>query len=565
MISLTGWIADTRTDCGVYFADDHDDWVRYDYAELARRSRRVAQRLRVEGITGNAVVCLVQPNGPTFVAALFGAWLAGAAVCPLATPTIFDDDNYLTQLSRLFAAAGPSAVITDALFLDRVRTALDRAGLSTLPVMLGAAVAEDENSGEADVRPPDSGADIALLQFTSGSTGRPRAVRVSQANLIANITMIRDWLKWGHDGCASWLPLHHDMGLIGCLITPVVSRTDLWLMRPDQFVRDPMRWLACFGDGRAALTAAPSFGFAYAARKLRDRTMDGMDLSGWRSAVVGAEPIDSRALNAFAALLHTAGFTPEVFRPAYGLAEATLAVSGLDIDRPPRLVRPDWSALRLAEPVSIVSDGTLGLRGADEQSADQLMSCGRPLPGNTISIVDSHGESLPDGSLGEIVISGPTVADGYHGDETAGSTRFAAGLLWSGDAGFLLDGELFVLGRIGDSLKVRGRNVFVEDLELKVSAATGLSHGRCVVVSGGWQSTSAVALLADSRPGPWVRTAIRVLRTEVGADPTIHVIVGGHELIRRSTSGKPRRRHMWEELLAGRLGGTLIASDTSGG
>jgi fatty-acyl-CoA synthase len=564
MVSLTDWVSRARTDRGIYFADDHDGWQLYDYSDLARRSRRIAYRLQDSGVGKNSVVCLIQPSGPSFVAALFGTWLAGATVCPLAPPTLFDvEADYSARVSRLLASADPSAVITAGPIADQVRRALHKAGFSGHPVVLDSAVADDDNANEIgtahNVVPQNR--DVALLQFTSGSTGTPRGVRVSEANLTANIMMIRDWLKWDQQGCASWLPLHHDMGLIGCLITPVMSQTDLWLLRPDQFVRNPVRWLACFGDGRATLTAAPSFSFAYTTRKVPNSAVHGMDFSGWRAAVVGAEPIDVRSLSGFSTLLRPVGFNPEVFRPSYGLAEATLAVSGLDMNNTPLLVRPRWSALRFGEPVSITSSRRFGTGPEHEQTADWLVGCGCPLLGQQVSIIDAQGKRLPNGNLGEIAVSGPTVADGYYDAATSGSTCFENGLLRSGDAGFLFEGQLFVLGRIGDSLKVRGRSIFVEDLEAKLCAAAGLSRSRFVVMSGGWTATGTVVLLANCRPGKWVRDALRILRTQTGPDLTIHVIVGGPELIHRSTSGKPRRRYMWEELRAGRLGGIVVASD----
>jgi fatty-acyl-CoA synthase len=571
---LTGWLQSVRSHHGVYFADESDGWTFYSYAEIARRVLGIAARLRDAGVRNNDVVCLVLPTGPDFVSALFGVWSAGATACPMAPPGVFAaPGRFLGHTQEILATAEPAAVVTSKAFTDLVRTAMDRADahghLMAAEEADGyeansagmAALAQDATAGDLQAR-------TALLQFTSGSTGSPRGVRISTENLVSNVSLIRTWLGWGPDDvAASWLPLHHDMGLIGCLITPVVTQTDVWLMRPDQFLRDPARWLARFGHGQATLTATPSFGLAYAARRTEPADLAGMDFSRWRSAIVAAEPIDVRALRGFADLLAPQGFRLETFRPAYGLAEATLAVTGTERIRAPRLVRPDWEMMRFGEPVKIETESPLDGVALGDRPTGWLVGCGRALAGTRVTVHGADGASLPEGALGEIVVRGPGVAGGYQGGDPVGSTRIAEDRLVSGDAGFLLDGELFVVGRIADGLKVRGRSVYVEDLEVRAVSAGGISKGRCAVVSSPGPGQGEIVVLIEAQPGPWAERIVRALRTELGTGPKIRVVAGGPGLIRRGTSGKPRRRHMWEEFQSGRLGGQLLLeepADTTG-
>jgi fatty-acyl-CoA synthase len=552
---LLHWLQAPRPGHGLRFAHD-GGWSEHDYPGLAEAVRTLAGRLQGSGLAREDVCCLVLPTGPGFVTGLFATWLAGGTACPIAPPAPFQEDTaYVGQLASVFRAARPAQVLTSSGNQPLVDRALGQAALP-VPVLL---VSDDPPApgGCRAVAP----AEVALLQFTSGSSGRPRGVEVTAAGLAANVAGIRDWLGMGPaDGTASWLPLYHDMGLIGCLLTPVVNQSTAWLMRPDQFIRDPARWLECLGDGRAVCTASPTFGYAYTVKRVNPGRLAGLDFSRWKAAIVGAEPLDARVLQRFGQLLAPLGFRG--FLPAYGLAEATLLVTGRRRGDAIKIVHPDWSQAAFGERAPLQGQATLGEVSGDDLPG-WLVSCGRPWPGTEVRILGAGGTPVPDGHLGEIAVRGPSVAKGYRGGDTVGSSRFDGAELRTGDAGFLLGGELFVAGRIGDSLKVRGRTVYVEDLDVKVRKATGLGPGRAVIVSSASQGRPGVALVAEASPGPWVATALEVLRAEIGPEPSIQVITGSRGLIARGSSGKPRRRHMWQQLQAGRLKGT-IAADSGG-
>ncbi|MFI1016086.1 AMP-binding protein [Streptomyces sp. NPDC020965] len=531
---------------GIHLADDRGGWVLHPYPEIAASARRVAGSVAALGVGPGDVVCVLLPTGFPCLSSLFGVWAAGATVCLVPPPAFAARDAYVEHAAGILGQAGAAVTITAEGLAPLAAAALAAAGVPGEPWIWR------DDGEEAAVRPPGG---PALLQFTSGSSSRPRGVRVTWANLEANIRLIRDRLGWrAGDATASWLPLHHDMGLIGCLLTPVSVQDDLWLMRPEQFIRDPARWLGRFGV--AAHTAAPPFAFAYAARRLGDRLAE-LDLSAWRNAIVGAEPIDPRALEHFAALAAPAGFTSSVYLPSYGLAEATLAVTMRSRDTPAPIVRVDGRDLRFGGPVAIEAERVFAGAGPPEAGADGaddgwVIGCGHPGGGAGVAIVDEEGTHLPPGHLGEIEVTGPSVTGGYHAGRT-GSTRFVDGRVRTGDAGFLHRGELFVLGRMGDSLKAHGRSVFMEDLESRVVSATGIAREKCAVVGFGGTGTATVTLFAEKAAGAWVAEATRALRGALAEEIAISVVVGGSGLISRTSSGKPKRRQMWEQLRTGRL------------
>ncbi|MFI9724076.1 AMP-binding protein [Streptomyces sp. NPDC052396] len=550
MSPLLSWLTDPHPERGVRFADDSDGWEFVPYRELARSARRMAAEMTAAGVRPGSVVCLILPSGRSFLSAFFAAWAAGATISPLLPPSFQSDGEYTEYVSGILRQAEPALVVTAEEFAPLVARAMAEAGRADGPW-----TPREGPVAAADVQPA---AGTALLQFTSGSTGEPRGVRVSWANLAANHAVQRRMSGWRDgDGVASWLPLHHDMGLIGCFLFPVAAQSPLWLMRPEQFIRDPARWLACFAPGRAAHSAAPSFAFAYAARRLRPHRLAELDLSGWRTVIIGAEVIDPAALDAFARFAAPAGFSPDAYLPSYGLAENTLAVTGAD--GPVLLVRPDWSSLRMGRAVTITEETKLGDRPI-EPGSGWLVGHGAPhvRDGIGVRVVDEEGRPLPDGRLGEIAVTGTSVAEGYHGGREGGATRFAGGELRTGDAGFRHHGELFVLGRMGDSLKLRGRSVYVDDLDAKVAAAAGVAKDRVAVVAVNDRGRAGLAVFVESAPGPWTADVTEALRGELGPEPSLTLVAGRRGLLKRTSSGKPRRRHMWRLLREGAVKGATV-------
>jgi acyl-CoA synthetase (AMP-forming)/AMP-acid ligase II len=542
---LTDWLNCPDEIKGLRFLEESRAWRFVSYSSLASEAHGVARYLEDQGVQSGDVVALVIGTSPSFVAALFGVWIAGGTVCSIAPQGLFEESrDYEKHIGRILEAAWPKVVLTDKGSVKSVGRAMRIAGLRGEPLPWGTL----EGGGISGKR-----ASLALLQFTSGSSGVPRGVKVSFDNLEANIAAMHTWVSMEpRDAVATWLPLFHDMGLIGCLMTPISMQCDVWIMRPDQFVRWPDEWLRCFGKEGATITAAPNFGYGYAARRIRQEELKGMDFHRWRVAIAGAEPINPKTLLEFADLLAPCGFRVETFVPAYGLAEATLSVTGQEVGECARAIRVDAKSLRFEEPVEIVSVSQLrSIR--HESDSGWLVSCGRAHEGVKVAIVGDDGRELGEGQLGEIVIAGISVAEGYIREDDGRSTHFADGRVFSGDAGLLCDGELFVLGRIGDSIKVRGRSVYVEDLEAALIAGTGIGPGRCVVFACPDGSAGGVAAIGEDQDGEWGRAAEDVLRSAVGTEVEVRVFGAAKGTIRRTSSGKPRRRFMWELLSMGEL------------
>lgn len=545
--ALRDWLDKPRPDRGVHLAGDDGGWEFRDYPSLAAAARRSAGALLAEGVRPGDVVCLVLPTDFTCMETFFGVWAAGATVCLITPPLFQDGDDYVAHVAAILRQARPRLTIASPDLAALTGQALRAAGLDGEPWQPRQAVRE------ADVQPAG---ELALLQFTSGSSGEPRGVMVTWDNLAANCELITRTAGIADDhGIASWLPLYHDMGLIGCFITPVTRQLELRLMRPDQFIRDPARWVRCFAT--AQHTAAPPFAYAYIARRVKPEQLAGTDLSGWRTALIGAEPIDPRPLELFAELTEPFGFSRHALKPAYGMAETTLLITMDGAPREPRAIRPDPGSLAFGRPVRILEEHDLGpaLAGA---RAGWVVGTGTPAEDVPVTIVDDAGGELPAGHLGEIVVGGASACPGYYAGAQGKSTRFAGGKVYTGDAGFFHDGRLYVLGRMGDSIKVRGRSVYVEDLEARTAELAGVGKGRIVLAGVPGAGTTGVALFVETSDteAPWEPRVREFLRRRLG-DEVLVTIATGTGLIQRTSSGKPRRRFMVELLQSGRLPGEI--------
>lgn len=538
---LLRWLYQPRDDRGINFAEARD-WCRWSYLDLARHCHRTARGLVRAGAGEGQRVAVVLRTGPDFVAALFGAMAAGATPCPIAPPAAFGDARlYAEHLTGLLAEARPALVLTEPELLSTVRALAG--GLPVYPVEYLANLAGPAGGLVHPV--VRRSAELALVQFTSGSSGRARGVGVPYEALEHNLDTIRRWLGYTPDDPgASWLPVHHDMGLIGCLLTPIWCRADLWLLRPEQFVQQPERYLRCFGEHGATITAMPGFGLDHIVRRVPPEAVAGWDLSAWKALIVGAERVRPDTAEAFTRLLAPAGFRREALLPAYGMAEATLVASGL----PPG---QGWSTVTVGN-----SALDIGSRVRFDPDGHRLVGCGPPVPGTALAVLDEQGRALPEGWVGEILIQGPGVVRGYLRERDSPSlTSIDGGQVRTGDIGFLHGGQLYVIGRLGDSVKVRGRTLFAEDIEAalvagglparQVAAALGMHEGRPTVVAV-VERSGAVARVEGAAD---VEGALR--RAAQGA--TTHLLQVRRGRIPRTSSGKPKRRALWREFTCGAL------------
>lgn len=523
---VLSWLARPRTDRGIDFGAAGGRWS---YARLAGAATDIAAGLR--DVAGT-VVGVVAATCPQTVAALYGALIAGAAVAPLpAPPTLGGWAAYRQRLDELIVAAAPAIVLLPDSVVGRGRR---WHGPGPAAAVMRA-VAEVAADGQARPAAAPGVGRLALAQLTSGSQGPPRPVHIGWPALDANVAAIARWLRMAPtDRVGSWLPLFHDMGLVGILLTTVSRQLDLRLMAPDEFIRDPGRWLRLFDAGGATLTASPTFALRYLLRRLRTVDLTGLDLSAWRALIVGAEYVDPAVLDDFTERLAAQGFQRRALLPAYGLAEATVAVTGSALDVAPRLRDVDPDTVVPGRPVRFVPAGSPG--------ALRLVGCGRALGGMRVRVVDATGAALPDGHVGEIEVAGPSLAD---------NAPVQAGRLATGDAGMVADGELFVLGRFGDAVKVHGRYLFAETVEAQAVAA-GARAERTAVLLGVHRGEPVAVLLLESAARATTDAAVTAIRPLVeGLRLVVAPVPVG--TIARTSSGKPRRRLLWQHYTGGAL------------
>ncbi|WP_433680163.1 AMP-binding protein [Nocardia sp. CA-119907] len=551
--AVRNWLAHPAQETGIYLADESDGWDYRSYADLAELTWSIAASMRAHGMGSGDGACVIMPTGFPCAAAFYAVWACGGVFTPVAPPMFGDLDQIIAHIAAILEQARPRLVVTSTEFEELVRRAAIAAGRTDEPLVIDAAklgpAPEVREFGEPD--------ECALLQFTSGSTGTPRGVRVSWHNLANNIAMISALIDWRPgETMVSWLPLYHDMGLVGAFLTTVTNQGDLYLMRPDQFVRDPARWLRAMTQ--AQHTPSPSFALGYVAHRVAPEEIADLDLSGWRTLAVGSEPVEVADLQSFANLTSSQGFSTNAYTLAYGLAEATLMVTSSARNRPITALRLDNPNLRFGEPITLLAEELLDDTHRVEGSG-WITGLGYSTPESTVRVVDEDGRELPDGTLGEMIVVGDSVALGYSGEPTGGSsTRIVESVLFTGDAGFLHNGEVFVLGRMGSSLKVRGRSVFMEDIESRVAQETGITKGKLAAVAITEAGAQGIALFAESAPGDWIIEARRIIRGELGPAQTVTIVTGPRGVIRRTSSGKPRRRHMWQLFVDGALADAVV-------
>ncbi|MDN0201107.1 AMP-binding protein [Streptomyces sp. S.PNR 29] len=532
MAGVLGWLEEPSSSHGLRFAeDDGVGWEFWSYERLAALSLATAAHLRASGVDPGDVVLIGCPTSPRFIGAFFGALLAGATPSVTALPTAFDDPSvYRRHFDHLLDLTGARAVVTVPQLAPFVRETLEAHGCALLFDL-----PETPPAGFTPAPPPQT----AVVQFSSGSSGPPRAVRIGMSAVSANVGAIGEWLGFDaeRDRCATWLPLHHDMGLVGSLLFPMSNAADLWLMRPEQFIGRPLRWLRTVSEFGVTTAATPMFALGHVLRRVRPEDVEKLDLARWRTLIVGAERVDAAVLDAFADLLAPAGFDAGAFLPAYGLAEATLAVTGRRHAEPLRTMTVDVGSLAPGSPVrSAVGDAR----------TTTFVGCGRPLAGTEATVVDDDGRRVADGVLGEIVVRGPGVADGYLDKPYTVSEPFG-GVLHTGDAGFRMDGELFVVGRLGDSVKQFGQWVFAEDVE-RVALSVSARPSRTTCLLGHLDGHNTAVVVVEEATAEHAEVIGQALRRH-GFELRVLVLSAPSRWISRTTSGKPKRRAMWRRLL----------------
>lgn len=459
LVALLRYRAQQQPDQVAYtfLVDGEQEKIRWTYAELDQQAGAIATHLQTQTAPGSRVL-LLYPPGLDYIAAFFGCLYAGMIAVPAYPPR---PNRSLERLEAIVANSQASSVLTLSSILDNLERRI--AEVPTLETLIWKATDTlpivDFQDG-----PDVTSEDLAFLQYTSGSTATPKGVKISHGNLIHNLkSLYRCFEINEHSRGVFWLPLYHDMGLIGGVLQPLYSGRPATLMPPLMFIQRPVRWLAAISQDRATISGGPNFAYDLCVRKVTDEQRETLDLSCWELAFNGAEPINPQMLEAFTEAFAPCGFRPEAFYPCYGMAEATLFISGGLKSELPILKTIQTEALK---------DNQAVAAQPQETRCQTLVSCGRSLPDQSLKIVNPDTlQCCAEQEVGEIWVSGPSIAQGYWQQPEQTIEIFAAYLgeagpfLRTGDLGFIYEGEVFFTGRLKDVIVLNGKNYYPQDIE----------------------------------------------------------------------------------------------------
>lgn len=559
----------------VFLGDGEHEDSRLTYAQLATRARAIGRHLLDMARPGDRAL-LMHPPGMSFIEAFFGCLMSGIVAVPAYPPR---RNQSLDRLGAIVGGCAPRLILVAEEQRGQLEPRFANAGdegvaaIACAQVIATDTIASRAVTGTSptDMPPPAVRPDdLAFLQFTSGSTGDPKGVMVHHGALMANQRLIRHGM--GHDAdtvFAGWLPLYHDMGLVGNLLQPLYLGIPSVLMAPAAFLQKPMRWLRAISDWRATTAGSPDFGYDLCVRRFRAQACAGLDLSSWTVAYNGAEPVRADTLARFARTFAPYGFRAEAFYPCYGMAETTLMITGGRQGVAPPVLTVDGAALDRGV---LMPPPPADMPAATLTPPRRLVGCGQAGPGLDIAIADPEtGRRLGDGRIGEIRVAGSSLARGYwqrpeqtaqvFGQPLTGAADTGRAWLKTGDLGAIMDGELYVTGRIKDLIIIRGRNHYPQDVEAAITnACPDLAAGAAAAVSvetGGTEIVVAMVEVERERmrrfDGPMLYgDAMEAVAAalELRLD---RLVVLRPNTILKTSSGKIRRREMRRRLLDGTL------------
>ena len=525
-------------------------YAKLPYQELREQSQALARRLIGLGISRGSRVAMVADTQPDFMRLFFACQYSGLIPVPLpASIHLGGRDAYVSQLERLLSICQAEIAMAPENFLPYLKDAT--AGLN---LRFSGSPKEFDDLPEFDVplRPSEPN-DVAYLQYTSGSTRFPRGVMITQKAVLSNLFAI---LKYGiqirpGDRAVSWLPYFHDMGLVGLVLAPMATQMTVDYLNTRDFAMRPRLWLTLMSQNRGTLSFSPTFGYELAARRVREKEVPNFDLSAWRIAGVGAEPIRTESLERFADLLAPSGFDRRSFVPCYGMAECALAVSfsplgqGLDVDQ------VDSDALAEEQKALPLHPN----RGNGTASVNTFTNCGAPLPGFDVEIRDDQGQVLPERHCGTLFVRGPSVMSGYFGDLKATREVLSPdGWLNTGDLAYRVGNSIIITGREKDLIIINGRNVWPQDLEYlaekQPEVRTGDASAFSVPGSNGEERAVMMVQCRESDESKRADLQARLhsqVRQEFGIDCLIELVP--RNTLPRTTSGKLSRSGARKEYL----------------
>ncbi len=521
------------------------------YGQLVDAAGAVAQGLLEQGLRRHETVALMLPTGSDFFFTFFGVLFAGGIPVPLYPPVRMDQiEEYARRQAAILQKANARFLIASGRVEGLARLLRPLVpGLADVTTFEALSRASSERP-KVDLRSEDP----ALIQFTSGSTGLPKGVLLAHENVLANIRAIGQAAQIGAgDACVSWLPLYHDMGLIGSWLGALYFGIPITILSPLTFLTRPERWLWAIHYHRGTHSAAPNFAYELCVRKIDDRAIEGLDLSSWRIAFNGAEPVRPETLDRFTKRFAPYGFRKETFFPVYGLAESSVALSFPPIGRPPRIdtiCREAFERERKAEPAP-----------PTEPSPLRFVSCGAPLPGHDIRIVDESGGEVKERIEGSLQFRGPSTMRGYYRDPEATEKTFQDGWCDSGDFAYRAEGELFVTGRRKDIIIKAGRNLYPQEVEAVVGEIPGIRRGRVAAfgITDPEIGTEKLVIVAETRAEKeearqrLIGEVIEKVAAATDVRPDIVSLVPS-DTIPKTSSGKLRRAALRTAYVKGEMG-----------
>jgi len=520
------------------------------YAELHQGAARVAARLRRAGLAHGERVAVMLPTSPEYFYSFFGILAAGGIPVPIYPPSRPQQiEDHLLRHARILDNAGAAFLIT----LEAARTVarLLRVQVPSLREVVTLADLTAETPLPAMARP--EARDIAFLQYTSGSTGDPKGVILTHADLLANIRAMGEAAQVRPDDVfVSWLPLYHDMGLIGAWLGSLYFGIPLISLSPLAFLARPLRWLQAIHRHRGTLSAAPNFAYELCLTRIPNTALTDLDLGSWRWAFNGAEPVSAQTLRRFAERFAPCGLRPEALAPVYGLAEAAVGLAFPPPSRGPRIDCIDRARFaRQGHALQVPCDDT---------SAMEVVACGRPLPGYRVRVVSAEGKELPERHEGLLQFQGPSATQGYFRNPEATARLIRDGWRETGDRAYLAGGDIHLTGRVKDLIIRGGRNLYPYELEQAVGVLTGIRQGCVVAFAAADEGTGSerLVIVAETRErNPERRTAleqaVRERVTDILGLPPDEVVLAPPRAVLKTSSGKLRRGDVRERYLAGSL------------
>ncbi len=552
LIDVLDWHAEKHPERNhIHIYSDTDEGPQISYGQLKSGALKIAAGLQARGLLRGDTVSLMLPTSEDYFFCFFGILYAGGIPVPIYPPTRPSQlEDHLRRQSTILSNCRTVMLITvpEARPLAR----LLRANIETLHTV----ITPEELALEVnDYHVCDVAAqDIAFLQYTSGSTGNPKGVILSHANLLANIRADGEAIQANsQDVFVSWLPLYHDMGLIGAWLGSLYFAVHLVIMSPLSFLTRPQRWLWAMHRYRGTISAAPNFAYQLCVTRIDEQSLEGLDLSHWRVAFNGAEAVSPDTVERFCRRFGDYGFRKEAMFPVYGLAENSLGVTFPPLRRGPVIDR-----IRRAD---LMHNGQASPAPPSDTHALRFVSCGYPLAGHQIRIVDATARELPERHQGRIEFQGPSATSGYYRNPEATKALFHGDWLDSGDLGYIANGELYITGRAKDIIIRAGRNIYPHELEETVGNIAGIRNGR-VAVFGSSHSvtgTERLVILAETHEkDPQIHEKLRAqiieMTTDLIGDPPDEVVLAGPGNVLKTSSGKIRRAASRELYEQGRIG-----------